>query len=439
MSKGLAARRLALDLLSAVLQQRRPLDEAWAGARGLERLAPRDRAFARHLVATSLRRLGQIDWVLGEVLERPLPPRLARLGDLLRLGVAQLLFLETPPHAAVDSAVRLAAETGFGRQRGLVNAVLRRVDREMRPRAADPDVMRRNGGWLTDRLAAAYGAETADAILAAQRAEPPLDLTLKDPDAQTLWAERLEAAPLPTGGLRLAPGHGAVTELSGYEEGAWWVQDAAASLPARLLGPIEGAAVVDLCAAPGGKTAQLAAAGAQVTAVERDAARLARLTENLTRLGLATATVAADAADWRPPATVEAVLLDAPCSASGTLRRHPDVVHLKDPADLAGLTALQDRLLAAAAEMLAPEGRLVYAVCSLLPEEGPARIATLLAGGAPLVREPVSADEIGGLEALITPEGDLRSLPCHLADAGGMDGFYACRLRRLQRLGETVT
>ncbi|MEX0814130.1 MAG: RsmB/NOP family class I SAM-dependent RNA methyltransferase, partial [Dongiaceae bacterium] len=213
-------------------------------------------------------------------------------------------------------------------------------------------------------------------------------------------------------------------------EGAWWVQDAAAALPARLLGPVAGLRVVDLCAAPGGKTAQLAAAGADVTAVDRSAARLERLAANLARLHLTARIVAADAAQWRPPAPAEAVLLDAPCTATGTIRRHPDIPWLKTADDLAKLVPLQDRLLAAAVEMTAPGGVLVYCVCSLQPEEGPQRIAALLAAGAPVAPLPIDPAEIGGLAEAITGTGELRTLPCHLAGLGGLDGFYAARLRR---------
>ena len=323
----------------------------------------------------------------------------------------------------------LAGRLRPGGYKGLVNAVLRRLAREGQALAAGQDAARLNTpDWLWASWSAAYGAETTRAIAEAHLADPPLDLSVKR-DAEA-WAERLGARVLPTGALRLPPGTGDVARLPGYDDGAWWVQDAAAALPARLLGEVAGRRVLDLCAAPGGKTAQLAAAGAEVTAVERSEARLGRLRDNLARLGLAAATVTADAAEWRPPAPAEAVLLDAPCSATGTLRRHPDIAHLKGPEQLSALTALQDRLLAAALGMVAPGGLLVYAVCSLQPEEGPQRIAALLSGGAPAARIPVEPGELDGLEELVTPEGDLRTLPCQLAEAGGMDGFYTCRLRR---------
>ncbi|HEX9768241.1 MAG TPA: transcription antitermination factor NusB [Kiloniellales bacterium] len=436
MTGGLDARAVALDLLGEVLERRTPLDEALQRHRTLPSLAPRDRAFARHLVATCLRRLGQLDAVLAGTLERPLKPGLETLRQVLRLGLCQILFLETPPHAAVDTSVRLAAQAGFAGHRGLVNAILRRVDRELRPLVAEQEASgeaaRLNTpGWLWDALAAAYGEATAEAVARAHLAEPPLDLSLKDPAGAEDWAARLGARVLPTGGLRLPPGHGDIAKLAGYSDGAWWVQDLAASLPARLVRDLAGKTIVDLCAAPGGKTAQLAAMGAEVTAVDHDAGRLKRLSQNLARLGLTAATVEADATLWRPPARVAAVLLDAPCTATGTLRRHPDIARLKRPEQIAPLAALQDRLLAAAVDMLEPGGRLVYATCSLLPEEGPARIAALLDGGAPLERDPVAREEIAGLGELITAAGDLRSLPSQLADLGGLDGFYVCRLRRL--------
>ncbi len=435
---GLAARAVALDLLGTVLERRTPLDEALQHHKRFPSLESRDRAFARNLVATSLRRLGQLDAVIARLLERPLKPKIETLRQVLRLGLCQILFLETPPHAAVDTSVRLAVKAGFAGHKGLVNAVLRRADRELRPliagQAASGEAGRLNTpDWLWDALSAAYGEAAAQAIADAHLTEPPLDLTLKDPASADHWAARLDARILPTGSLRLPPGQGDVSKLTGYREGAWWVQDLAASLPARLLRAPAGRTVVDLCAAPGGKTVQLAAAGAagtEVIAVDRDAGRLKRLSQNLDRLGLRATTVEADATRWRPPAPVAAVLLDAPCSATGTLRRHPDIAWLKGPKQIAPLAQLQDRLLAAAADMLEPGGQLVYATCSLLPEEGPARIAALLDGGAPFARDPIVGEEIADLGELITAAGDLRSLPSQLSELGGLDGFYVCRLRR---------
>jgi 16S rRNA (cytosine967-C5)-methyltransferase len=274
---------------------------------------------------------------------------------------------------------------------------------------------------------AAYGEATTRAITARHLVEPPLDLTVKR-DAES-WAERIGAGLLPTGSLRL-PGSHSVADLPGYAEGAWWVQDAAAALPARLLGDVAGRLVVDLCAAPGGKTAQLCAAGARVTAVDRSRSRIGIVRDNLERLHLAAELVVADAERWRPAAPVERILLDAPCTSTGTVRRHPDIPYVKRPDDVARCVALQDRLLDAARAMLAPGGTLVYCTCSLEPEEGPERIAALLARAPEIERRPIAPAELSGLEQLLTQGGDLRTLPSHMAEAGGLDGFYAARLVR---------
>jgi len=435
MTDDLAPRALAADLLSAVLRRQRPLDDVFearvAGSKlaGLQ-LENRDRGFVRLLVATTLRRLGQIDALIAAMLDRPgtlKPP----VQDILRLGVAQLLFLGTPAHAAVNTTVALVgAEPQTLPYKKLANALMRRLGREGAALVAAQDAARLNTpDWLWTSWQAAYGAGAARAIAGAHLAEAPLDLTLKTPADAALWAERLEAELLSTGSLRRAAG-GAVPELAGFAEGGWWVQDAAAALPAPLLGPVAGLRVFDLCAAPGGKTAQLAAAGARVTAVDRAAPRLERLAANLARLGLAAETVVADAALWRPDTPADAILLDAPCSATGTIRRHPDIPHLKGEADVAKLAALQQRLLGHAVSLLRPGGTLVYTVCSLQPEEGERQIAALLGGGAPVVRRPVTAAEIGGLENALTVDGDVRTLPCHLAERGGMDGFFIARLVR---------
>ncbi len=422
------ARAIALDLLDAVLRRRRPLDEALAEHRALPRLEPRDRAFARLLVATVLRRLGQIDAAIDARLERPLPQRRGVVRDILRLGAAQTGFLGIAPHAAVDTAVVLARARGHAGLAGFVNAVLRRIA-ESGPLPEDDPEHRNVPPWLWDSWDAAYGVTTAAAIARAHLAEPPLDLSVKDPHSATRWAASLDAEILPTGSLRRRGGGDPAT-LPGFADGAWWVQDAAAALPARLLGAVAGQRVADLCAAPGGKTAQLAAAGAAVTAVDSSDKRLGRLRENVGRLGLAVETVVADAAAWSPPAPFDAVLLDAPCTATGTLRRHPDIAWNKSATDVGRLVAVQDRLLAAALRMVAPGGTVVYATCSLQPEECEQRIAALLATGAEAERVPVAAAELPGLEAAITLAGDVRTLPCQWPDSGGLDGFYAARLRR---------
>jgi 16S rRNA (cytosine967-C5)-methyltransferase len=423
------ARHVALDLIGAVLGRERPLDEAIDDSSAMAKLSLRDRAFARLLVATVLRRLGQIDALIGACLANPLPPRAAQVHDILRLGIAQLLFLHTPPHAAVATSVDLAQSRGFLAHKGLVNAVLRRLSVEGADRVAVQDAAALNTpSWLWQSWTRHYGESVARAIATAHLREAPLDLTLRANAGQ--WCESLSATVLPTGTLR-RPGGGAVSTLPGYTEGAWWVQDAAAALPARLFGNIAGLHVVDLCAAPGGKTAQLADAGAFVTAIDRSSRRLERLVGNLKRLSLPAATIAADALTWRPERLADAVLLDAPCSATGAIRRHPDVPHLKRPADVARLAQIQDRLLRAAIEMLRPGGTLVYCTCSLEAEEGPQRIETLLGSGAPIARRPISPDEIDGPADWLTADGDLRTLPFHLAEYDGIDGFYGARLVKL--------
>ncbi len=437
-------RAAAFTVLGQTLRERRPLDDVLAADPGLALLSARDRAFARLIIATTLRRLGQIDDIIGHCVDHPLPKRARAVHDILRLGIAQLLFLGTPAHAAVATTVDLTQSLGFGSHKGLVNAVLRRLTREGGDLVAAQDAVRLNTpDWLWQSWRGAYGEDTTRAIAHQHLAEPPLDLTVKDDPED--WAKRLDATLLATGSLRrratpaLAPPdaeaqprqHTPISQLAGYGQGAWWVQDAAAALPVRLLGDVDGRTVIDLCAAPGGKTAQLAAAGARVIAVERARGRLELIAQNLARLKLSAEIIHADAFAWRPDQPAPMVLLDAPCSATGTLRRHPDIAHNKTPADVARSVRLQDRLLTAAGEMVAPGGVLVYAVCSLEVVECEARIEDFLAAGAPLKREPIAANEIGATAEMISAVGDLRTLPCHMADDGGIDGFYACRLRRL--------
>jgi 16S rRNA (cytosine967-C5)-methyltransferase len=434
---GLAARRIAADILDGVLHKRRTLDDQLDGAAahpGLKTLSDRDRALMRRLVATVLRRLGTLGHVLSRLLDRGVPTDAPRAQSALLIGAAQILWMDVPDHAAVDLSVRLVqADRRAAKYAGLVNAVLRRCAREGQPLIEEvKPLMLDLPPWLVRRWRAAYGEDTARAMAAAINVEPPLDLTVKSDPAG--WASRLHGEALPTGTVRTVL-HGPVTLLPGFSEGQWWVQDAAAALPARLFGDVSGKAVADLCAAPGGKTAQLAHGGARVTALDRSPARVARLNDNLARLALEARTVLADAVEWPGPADgglFDGVLVDAPCTSTGTIRRHPDVAWLKQESDITALAALQGRLLRKAVALLKPGGTLVYCTCSLEPEEGPDQVAALLAAEPGLSRAPVGRDEVAGLDEVLTADGDIRTLPSHLPHddprLGGLDGFYAARL-----------
>jgi 16S rRNA (cytosine967-C5)-methyltransferase len=436
---GLAARRIAADILDGVLHKRRTLDDQLEGAAahpGLKALSDRDRALMRRLVATILRRLGTLGHVLSRLLDRGIPTDAPRAQSALLIGAAQILWMDVPDHAAVDLSVRLVqSDRRAAKYAGLVNAVLRRCAREGQPLIDEVQAQTLDiPPWLMARWTAHYGETTARAIALALSHEPSLDLTVKSDAAQ--WATRLHGETLPTGTVRTLL-HGPVTMLPGFAEGQWWVQDGAAALPARLFGNIAGKTIADLCAAPGGKTAQLVQGGAMVTAIDRSPGRVARLRDNLARLGLDAQTVVADAAEWQGESGGEGfdgVLVDAPCASTGTIRRHPDVAWLKQEADIGALAALQKRLLQKAVALIRPGGTLVYCTCSLEPEEGEQAIAELLATEAGMRRAPIDAAEVAGLTEIVTPDGDLRTLPCHLPHddprLGGLDGFYAARLAK---------
>lgn len=434
---GLAARRIAADILDGVLHKQRTLDEQLEGAAahpGLKTLADRDRALMRRLVATILRRLGTLGHVLSRLLDRGVPTDAPRAQSALLIGAAQILWMDVPDHAAVDLSVRLVqTDRRAAKYAGLVNAVLRRCAREGQPLIDEvKDQSLDLPPWLMARWRQHYGDDTAQAIARAIGHEPSLDLTVKSDAAH--WATRLHGETLPTGTVRTLL-QGSVPMLPGFTDGQWWVQDAAAALPARLFGDLKGRRIADLCAAPGGKTAQLVHGGADVTAVDRSPNRVARLRDNLGRLGLETATVVADATEWQPAdleAGFDGILIDAPCSSTGTIRRHPDIAWLKQEDDIGVLVALQTRLLQKAVTLLRPGGTLIYCTCSLEPEEGEQAISTLLSSEAGIRRAPIDAAEVGGLTDILSPEGDLRTLPCHLPHddprLGGLDGFYAARL-----------
>jgi 16S rRNA (cytosine967-C5)-methyltransferase len=435
---GFASRWAAASLLEAVLHRNRPLDEQLDDKHpnpSLRELGDRDRALARRIVATVLRRLGTLRRLIGDLLERGLPKSGPLVENALLVGAAQLLFLDVPRHAAVDLSVRLVqGDPRNARYAGLVNAVMRRIAHGGAELLAPYETLHLDTPeWLFARWAKAYGDDKARAIALAHRLDPPLDLTVKsDPD---MWAERLGGRKMPTGSVRLTA-TGPISALPGYAEGEWWVQDAAAALPARLFGDLQGRAVADLCAAPGGKTAQLISAGAAVTAVDFSASRMARLQENLSRLHLDAKTIVADVADWKPdpPAAFDAVLIDAPCTSTGTIRRHPDIPWRKTPIDIVALSALQRRLLARAIDVTRPGGTIVYCTCSLEPEEGENIVSAVVEQDRRVCRKSITAAEFPAIGEFITPLGELRTLPCDWPDANfrmyGLDGFFAARLER---------
>jgi 16S rRNA (cytosine967-C5)-methyltransferase len=425
---GLPARRAALDVLTLVAAGR-TLDQALEDCRSFNALEGPDRGLAHALAAGVMRRRGTIDHMIGLYIDRPIPKRSARATDVLRIAAAQSLFLKTPDHAVVSTAVALVQEfretAGYA---GLVNAVARKIAKAAETDAAAKLPERTDTpGWMWRGWERNFGAETARAIARAHQSEAAIDLTPRDPEAAAALAERLNGRLLPTGSVRLAGGV-KIPQLAGFSEGEWWVQDAAAAIPARLLGDVKGKLVYDLCAAPGGKTMQLAAAGAEVLAVDAEGSRLKTVAENLARTGLAAETLKTDILDWTPPRLADAVLLDAPCTATGTIRRHPDILWTKREADLQSLAALQAKMIDKALTMLKPGGVLVYCTCSLQPEEGEKQAAAVLARHPALTRIPVTPAELGGLAA-ITRDGDLRTHPAMLGSEGGLDGFFAARFK----------
>lgn len=421
LNDGLPAREAALALLDAALSRRGGLDEA-ATTNAFRALEPRERAFARALAMAALRRLGPVDRALAAKLSKEPPPR---VRNLLRLGVTQAFFLDVPAFAAVATSVELAGANKASRPfKGLVNAVLRGLLRDGAP-PDDPSALA--PPWLFSRWASAWGADDAQAMAAVIAEEPATDLSPKAGADVAALAEALEAEILPGGTLRTRR-RGDVAGWPAFDVGSWWVQDAAAAIPARLLDLRADETAVDLCAAPGGKTLQLAATGAQVVAVDRSASRLKRVGENLARMGLKAEVVTADAATWPDARTFDAVLLDAPCSATGTFRRHPDVLWAARPGDIASLAGVQSALLDSAARRTRPGGRLVYCVCSLEPEEGEAQVEAFLGRHPDFALAPISAEEGGAPAASLTARGTLRLLPHHRG--GGQDGFFVARFTR---------
>lgn len=427
-----SSRTVAVRTLMAVTLKNRPFDVALDEMAREARLDPRDRAFAFNLVMLSLRQLGALRYVMNALLDRSLPRGATWTEAALVTGLAQILFMRTADHAAVNETVDMikalpGKEKGFA---GLVNAILRRAVRKrdeiLKDLGRAPE--RNLPNWLRESWTSAYGKAMMQAIAATLATNPPLDISLKPGEDANAWAGKLEGTLLPTGSIRRTATD--VTALEGYKDGRWWVQDMAAAIPATLFGDIAGKHVLDLCAAPGGKTMQLAARGARVTSVDRSKNRMARLAANLERTGLAADIIVDNAAAYTPADPVDHILVDAPCSATGTLRRNPDVLWTKTADDVAKLSNLQAAILAHAYDLLPVGGTLVYCVCSLEKSEGPDQITRFLKATAGAKRVPITADEVGGEGDLITLAGDLLCLPSYNAEAGGMDGFYAARITR---------
>lgn len=419
----------AVKLLAAVVEQKTSLDgmmDEEHGNPAYKALNAADRALVRAILNSCLRQLRRIDAIFDRFLDKPLPEGARNLRHILAVAAAQILFLDVPDHSAVDLAVEQARrDPRSARFANLVNALLRRLGREKDTVLAEVSAVPVFPDWFQTRLEEIYGTPATGAIGEACLAPAPIDITVKRDPAG--WAERLGGSVLPAGSVRLPPFEGSITELAGFAEGEWWVQDAAAAIPAKLFPDLKDKAVADLCAAPGGKTAQLILAGGQVTAVEQSASRMRRLKSNLARLGLDAEFIQSKLEDLAPEPRFDAILLDAPCSSTGTIRRHPDVFWTKDLADVEKLAGVQARLLRHAFGLLRPGGTLVFSNCSLDPLEGEELIDVFLREEPQSIRVPVRPEDWPGLEAAIDADGNVRTTPAML---GGMDGFFAAVLTR---------
>jgi len=430
---GLEARLAASRLLAAVVDRKTSLDgmlDPEHGNPAFLALNDADRGLVKAILQSALRHLPRIEAIIGQLLDTPLPEGARSLHHLLVVAAAQMLYLDVPDHSAVDLAVEQASSDPRSRRFSkLVNAVLRRIGREKASLLTAVEEIPCMPDWFMRRLSEVYGEEHALAIASSQLAPPTIDLTVKqDPAA---WAEKLGGQLMPNGTVRLDRFRGSVTALDGFDDGSWWVQDVAAAIPAKLFGDLTGKRVADLCAAPGGKTAQLVLAGGNVLAVEQSASRLKRLEANLARLRLSAETLCVNLLEISDRGVFDAILLDAPCSSTGTTRRHPDVLWTKDAADIAKLAALQEKLLRHAVTLLKPGGRLVFSNCSIDPSEGENLVDRVLMDDRSLKLEPVQPADWPGLEEAITARGEFRTTPAMLAEQGGVDGFYACVIAKI--------
>ncbi|SNY90633.1 16S rRNA (cytosine967-C5)-methyltransferase [Cohaesibacter sp. ES.047] len=433
---GMAARAGALRLIHAVLSDNALLDDAYRDeiSNGpLRKLTGSDRAFSKRIAITVLQHLGEIDTLLARFMDRGMPKKSGPLRNILRIGVAELIYLETPPHAVVDCAVsHYRTWRKYAGFKGLTNAILRRVANEGKEELTSIDPARANlPDWLYRAWCNSYGLDVTNAMMAEfLKPQIPLDLTLNPTADKAHWAAELGAVETPTGSLRLIE-HERVDRLPGFEEGVWWVQDAAATVPVTLLGDVKDKEVLDLCAAPGGKSLQMAANGAHVTAVDISAKRLERVSENLERTGLTAELVTGDVFKHDFGRQWPLVLLDAPCSATGTVRRHPELIHQRFAEDIAHFSKLQTRMLDRVAGLVEPGGMMVFCTCSLQPEEGPDLIADFLMSNPEFGIEPVKPGEFEGLDPFIQLDGSIRTRPDIWAESGGLDGFFAIRLKRM--------
>ena len=428
MSDGLDARRLATHAFDRAFRGKGAIDETLNNDPAYRAMETRDRAFARLLAATTLRRIGQTQAALDSFIATPLSDDAHGARALLQTGAAQMIWLGTAPHAAVSGTVGLAKESpGTARYAGLINAVLRKIANEGTSLAKQTPEVSNLPTWLQNSWRSAYGQTRLTRMAASAMIEPTLDLSLRDESEASHWADMLGMDVLPTGSLRKS-GIGDLTALPGFEDGAWWAQDAGAALPAKLLSAQTGEAVLDLCAAPGGKTLQLATTGAAITALDASAKRLKRLSENLARTGLEADIIVANGRKWESDARFDAILLDAPCTATGTLRRRPDAAWLKQASDAKSLAPIQDDLAKTAINHLNPGGRLVICTCSLQPEEGEHWLARILAKHSEMTLDPVRPEEMPELETAILENGSVRLTPDLWFERGGIDGFFIARL-----------
>lgn len=427
MANNIKSREIAFLVIKKVLDEGATLEGATD--RFSKDISPKDRGFIRHLTTTAIRRLGQLDKIINHCTKTKLGNTQMAIRHVLRLGIAQLLFSEVPSHAAVNTSVDLVGKNVSKKLHYLkntVNAVLRKVDRERDEQLKKFSNTRLNfPKWLLDSWDQRYGQACVKEMLALMLEQAPLDISLKpDLDPQE-WANRLKGKGVPGGGVRLSNA-GKVTEIEGYSEGKWWVQDMAARIPAGLLGAGPGDRVLDLCAAPGGKTAQSAAKGSLVTAVDFSKGRLKRLSENMARLNFKPDVIESDVLDFVTREKYDYILLDAPCSSTGTIRRHPEILHSRKASDVIEMAKIQTKMLDHAESLLKEGGILIYCVCSMEQEEGPDQIKALLERHGSLKRKEIIKEEMPGLEQAILETGDVQTLPHYIE--GGMDGFFISRL-----------